>query len=79
MYVGIRTFASEDELEFLANLQGAIMRMLTRMHLEREFKLNNPAPGKQSQNLGPAASGQSMAHFPMEADLQRHALHPIQP
>lgn len=55
------------------------MRMLTRMHLEREFKINNSASGKQNQNIAPAASGQSMAHFPMQADLQRHALHPIQP
>ena len=65
-----------------ACLQGAIMRMLTRMHLEREFKLNVPnAAGKQNQilNTTPSASGQSMAHFPMEANLERHALQQIQP
>lgn len=61
-------------------LQGAIMRMLTRMHLEREFKLNvSNGVGKQNLASTPSASGQSMAHFPMQADLERHALQPIQP
>lgn len=63
-----------------AVLQGAIMRMLTKMHLEREFKLNVPSvAGKQILTTTPSASGQSMAHFPMEANLERHALQPIQP
>ena len=61
-------------------MQGAIMRMLTRLHLEREFKLNVPhAVSKQNLQSTPSASGQSMAHFPMQADLDRHALQPIQP
>jgi len=56
------------------------MRTLTRMHLEREFKLNVPnGIGKQNLASTPSASGQSMVHFPMEADLDRHALQPIQP
>ena len=56
------------------------MRMLTRMHLEREFKLNVPnTANKQILTTTPSASGQSMAHFPMEANLDRHALQPIQP
>lgn len=54
------------------------MRMLTRMHLEREFKLNVPNVANK-QLLTTSASGQSMAHFPMEANLDRHALQPIQP
>lgn len=54
------------------------MRMLTRMHLEREFKLNVPNVANK-QLLTTSASGQSMAHFPMEANLERHALQPIQP
>lgn len=63
-----------------ACLQGAIMRMLTRMHLEREFKLNVPnTANKQILTTTPSASGQSMAHFPMEANLERHVLQPIQP
>ena len=50
------------------------------MHLEREFKLNVPSgAGKQNLSSTPSASGQSMVHFPMEADLERHALQPIQP
>ena len=50
------------------------------MHLEREFKLNVPnGIGKQNLASTPSASGQSMVHFPMEADLDRHALQPIQP
>ena len=66
--------------QVLLILQGAIMRMLTRLHLEREFKLNSPnGVGKQNLNSTPSASGQSMAHFPMQANLDRHALQPIQP
>lgn len=50
------------------------------MHLEREFKLNVPnTANKQILTTSPSASGQSMAHFPMEANLDRHVLQPIQP
>lgn len=56
------------------------MRMLTKMHLEREFKLNAPSvAGKQILTTSPSASGHSMVHFPMEANLDRHVLQPIQP
>ncbi|KAL3152213.1 hypothetical protein ABBQ32_001299 [Trebouxia sp. C0010 RCD-2024] len=79
--------AKQRRLESLAispcsatEIKGAIMRMLTKMHLEREFKLNVPSvAGKQILTTTPSPSGQSMAHFPMEANLERHALQPIQP
>ena len=50
------------------------MRMLTRMHLEREFKIG---PTNRQQGM---TSNQSVASFPMSSsNLEQSILRPIQP
>lgn len=58
-------------------IKGAIMRMLTRMHLEREFKIG---PTNRQQLGQGITSNHSVASFPMSSsNLEQSILRPIQP
>eukprot|EP00891_Asterochloris_glomerata_P007776 jgi/Astpho2/7776/fgenesh1_pg.00117_%23_7_t len=71
------TVSDKEGAPRITDHTGAIMRMLTRMHLEREFKIG---PTNRQQLGQGITSNHSVASFPMSSsNLEQSILRPIQP